>query len=93
VKALVQVGEWAREGACAEPGRPRDAWTRDVTTQQDRWVVSYAKEVCWSECPVRDECLAHALVNDEWGVWGGFDVVERAAVNDGLITRDGRRVG
>lgn len=36
-----------------------------------------AKQVC-ADCPVRWECLAHALShNERWGVWGGFTVEER----------------
>lgn len=40
-----------------------------------------AKKVC-SACPVRAECLAHALAMDEpHGIWGGMSVRERNELN------------
>lgn len=39
--------------------------------------VSQAKAVC-RECPVRTECLEHAMANHEtFGVWGGTSERER----------------
>ncbi len=36
-----------------------------------------AKNLC-AECPVREECAAHALtVREPYGVWGGFTEAER----------------
>ncbi len=36
-----------------------------------------AKRIC-SACPVRNECLEHALANDErFGIWGGLSERER----------------
>lgn len=32
-------------------------------------------------CPVKDECLAHALENKErWGMWGGLTPIERRRI-------------
>jgi WhiB family redox-sensing transcriptional regulator len=40
-----------------------------------------AKQVC-SGCPVRDECLDHAIRNSErYGVWGGMTDSERRHLN------------
>ncbi|GAA2948833.1 WhiB family transcriptional regulator [Kitasatospora cinereorecta] len=37
-----------------------------------------AKEIC-VHCPVRSECLGHALTfREDYGVWGGLDEDERA---------------
>jgi hypothetical protein len=30
-----------------------------------------------AECPVKDLCLAHAIVNDEQGIWGGMTYLQR----------------
>lgn len=39
--------------------------------------VREAKKVC-AACPVREQCRAHALANDEhWGVWGGLSEFDR----------------
>lgn len=36
-----------------------------------------AKRIC-ATCPVRNECLDHALANDErFGIWGGLSERER----------------
>lgn len=40
--------------------------------------AEYAKTFC-APCPVRGECLTHALTRREtYGVWGGLDEDERA---------------
>jgi WhiB family redox-sensing transcriptional regulator len=42
--------------------------------------AEYAKSFC-AECPVRATCLSHALVHrEDFGVWGGLDEGERAAL-------------
>lgn len=39
-----------------------------------------ARKVCWS-CPVRRECLAYAIENNEpYGVWGGYASRARRAL-------------
>lgn len=40
--------------------------------------VARAKEVC-ATCPVKQQCLEHALsVPEVYGIWGGMDEHERA---------------
>lgn len=47
------------------------AWTRNANAE--------AKSVC-ARCPVRDDCLDHAIATDErWGIWGGMTPTERRA--------------
>lgn len=37
-----------------------------------------AKEICYTLCSIRDECLERALrLNETRGVWGGMGVAER----------------
>lgn len=33
-------------------------------------VKTYVDSMC-SRCPVQRQCLAYAVSNQEWGVWGG----------------------
>lgn len=56
---------------------------------ESRWMVRQAKAVC-EQCPVREECLEHALTTPEtFGVWGGKSERERRAIRGerGLETR------
>jgi WhiB family redox-sensing transcriptional regulator len=42
--------------------------------------LSGAKAVC-RQCPVREDCLEHALVNREhYGIWGGMSERERKRI-------------
>ncbi|MFF5451838.1 WhiB family transcriptional regulator [Streptomyces sp. NPDC012950] len=76
MKAVQQAGpaaatEWQERAACArvEPDLFFPERSDSVTRETRR--------VCW-DCPVRAECLAHALANDETdGLWGGLTPRER----------------
>lgn len=59
--------------------------TRDGRAQHNRLASMPAKIVCRG-CPVRDECLEHALRTNEAGVWGATDEYDRE-----LIRRHNRR--
>jgi hypothetical protein len=64
---------WQRDAACR--GRMDLDWIDPTTSQQAR-----CRAVCLS-CPVVTTCRTYALVNGEpWGIWGGLDPVERAAI-------------
>jgi len=39
-------------------------------------LVREAKKIC-AECPVLQQCLAHGMKHDEYGVWGGLTANER----------------
>ena len=63
------IEEWSARGACR--GKDPDALFVKGAAQQQ------AKLVCRS-CPVKAECLAHALdTRTEFGVWGGMTERER----------------
>jgi adenine-specific DNA glycosylase len=61
--------DWQRWAACQ--------WTDlDLMFPEQGGDVTAAKRVCRS-CPVREECLAYALANEEqFGVWGGLTARE-----------------
>ena len=40
--------------------------------------VAHAKHLC-STCPVLDDCRAHAIAHEQWGIWGGLTETEREA--------------
>lgn len=62
----------ARYGPVLPPGGERGE-ERSAREQE-------AKEVC-ARCPVRTECLGHALrVQEPYGVWGGLTEDERRAL-------------
>ncbi len=64
--------DWRRDARC----RRRDPNELFVTGARQREV----REVCRA-CPVRTECLAHALDHEiEFGVWGGMTERERRAL-------------
>jgi WhiB family redox-sensing transcriptional regulator len=74
------VTDWMLEAACRgadnDPFFPSDAakaWRK----------VAAAKAVC-AGCPVRVECLDHAVATDEpYGVWGGLTRAERLGIRPG----------
>jgi len=39
-------------------------------------VVMKAKQIC-ATCTVKEQCLEHAMLNSEFGVWGGLTANER----------------
>lgn len=71
-------GSWQSNAACA--GDMGSMFYPPVRAERKGLRVSRerrAKAVCTS-CPVRDDCLDHALVNDErYGIWGGMTGKER----------------
>lgn len=66
--------DWTDHAACvgADPG----VWFPGKGAHSDR----EAKRICGA-CPVRRDCLEHALENSEqFGIWGGLNEKERRAV-------------
>lgn len=67
---LVPTDGWQQDAAC----RDADPEVFFSTAEADR---DRAMAMCGS-CPVRSECLEHALATREtYGVWGGTDENER----------------
>jgi WhiB family redox-sensing transcriptional regulator len=61
--------DWRERAACA--GKQEFFFADHKAT-----LVREAKKICMS-CPVKTQCLAHAMRHDEYGVWGGLTANER----------------
>lgn len=80
---LEQLPPWMADAACVTTGTA--TWWFSTGSEADR-----AKRICAS-CPVRGDCLTHALVNNEQhGIWGGLDEDERADLRRRASRRRGR---
>jgi WhiB family redox-sensing transcriptional regulator len=44
---------------------------------KNKQAKEYAAKVICASCPIQQECLAHAITNNELGVWGGKTEEER----------------
>lgn len=73
-----RIGDWANQAACRNhnpelwfpPETGRGRWPRNNPN------TNHAKTICAS-CPVKTECLIHALNTHETGIWGATTDLER----------------
>jgi WhiB family redox-sensing transcriptional regulator len=80
--APVRRPDWRDDALCA--GRETDVWF----PEGDQPTI-IAKSIC-RRCPVRADCLAHAIEQGErYGIWGGFTEHTRAL----LVARIAARTG
>jgi WhiB family transcriptional regulator, redox-sensing transcriptional regulator len=77
---LMTITDWIDQASCSTcTGKAN--WFADEGSIE---LIS-AVRICKTQCPVKDECLAHALRNEErHGVWGGTTPRQRL-----LLTRTG----
>lgn len=70
--------DWQRHGVCRVPEGTAIMFGPDGEHYRDkRMRLQRAKALC-QPCPVRRNCLDHALtVGEPYGVWGGLDASER----------------
>jgi WhiB family redox-sensing transcriptional regulator len=71
---------WQAEGLCKD--EDSEVFFLDPNMRGDikRLRVDVAKSIC-NPCPVKKECLEHALaVPENYGVWGGLSEEERANI-------------
>lgn len=61
--------EWREKALCT--GK-QEIFFNDAKTK----AVAQAKAIC-AVCPVKSECLDHALTHTEFGIWGGMTANER----------------
>ena len=68
-------GEWAERAACRK--YPTQWWFPDGQWGAAKEDARTAKRICRELCPVREECLDHAVRYRELGIWGGTQESER----------------
>ncbi len=74
---------WQESGACRE-GSGSDFYPPMHTERKHERLARErrAKSVCAS-CPVRYECLQHAIrVDERYGIWGGLNQDERRLLRE-----------
>ena len=65
---LTRPGGWAEQALCAKADP--DIWF--PADEEDQELAAAAAGVC-ARCPVRPDCLAHALaIGERHGIWGGL---------------------
>ncbi len=86
-------GRWVDDARCA--GRDPDQFypfKRGPAGHDDETECAKAARVCFA-CPVRVDCLEHALATDErYGVWGGASVPQRQKMRKFIGPLDVREV-
>jgi WhiB family transcriptional regulator, redox-sensing transcriptional regulator len=79
-KLVFKMLRWAPKGACQEKPDPGFLAERTNSGSKNREQEQTAKAICGS-CPVRAECLEHAILMPETGgIWGGLNSAERFLV-------------
>lgn len=73
---------WYDQAECSgqdeEKGAPVFFPTYRGSYPRGEWPVDQRAKALCAVCPVREECLEHALTKPErWGVWGGLNENER----------------
>ena len=77
-RGLILPGAWVARALCAQADP--DVWFPD---EEDHDTTAAAIAVC-ARCPVRPQCLAHALATGErHGVWGGLTARQRRTQSAG----------
>jgi WhiB family transcriptional regulator, redox-sensing transcriptional regulator len=78
---LTRPGPWAMRALCADADP--DTW---FPGDEDQDLAAAAIAIC-GRCPVRTDCLAHALaIRESHGIWGGQTSRQRRALLTHLET-------
>lgn len=95
---MVEEPADAAQAPCRQPGvDPEMFFSEPVPDegQSSEYLVQAANRVLEAkvrycdECPVTEWCLERGL-DEEWGLWGGFDAAERQRIRAGLPVRTGK---
>jgi len=64
--------EWMASAVCSQIGG--DMWF----AEKSEWATVVQAKILCRQCPVRTQCLAYAMENNErFGVWGGLSPRQR----------------
>lgn len=78
---MIELHPWMDDAACKD--EPPDTFfppsegNRQDTPDHPMW--ERGKAIC-AGCPVVDDCLAYAVRNEKYGLWGGLTPAERSAL-------------
>lgn len=75
-RLIADMREWRKKAACKRPENADIDFmpepTADATVNHS--LEQPAKKVCRTQCPVRLECMHHAItMPEEFGIWGGMN--------------------
>ena len=80
--ATLTQTEWKQRGSCTGPDG--DKWFAEPSTRTSMRAAS----IC-HQCPMRELCLAWAIVfGEEFGVWGGLNPIERRPLTRQIVARE-----
>jgi len=72
---------WKRKGLCASRDIDPDLFFPIHDEKSSSQVKAQQARIVCAQCPVRNECLTHALLyREKQGVWGGTTDKERKAI-------------
>lgn len=78
---MIELQPWMDDAACKDEPQetffpPSEGTPKD---QPNHPMWARGKAICQA-CPVRAECLAYALLNEDYGLWGGRTSRERRQI-------------
>jgi WhiB family redox-sensing transcriptional regulator len=77
LKPILDNWEWQFDGACVDTDPESFFLEPNMRGKEKRTREVNAKTIC-NTCPVKQQCLDHALkVPEVYGVWGGMTEEER----------------
>jgi WhiB family redox-sensing transcriptional regulator len=77
LKPILDNWEWQFDGACVDADPESFFLEPNMRGKEKRTREVNAKTIC-NTCPVKQQCLDHALkVPEVYGVWGGMTEEER----------------
>jgi WhiB family redox-sensing transcriptional regulator len=80
LKPIADNWEWQHQGACVDKDPESFFLESNMRGKQKRDREQTAIAVC-NTCPVKQECLDHALkVPEMYGVWGGMTEEQRHVI-------------